>query len=420
MSRRRRDTTALAVGSAVSGLLAYAVFALTTRALGPERAAPVSVLWSYWSFAGAALTFPLQHWIASTVVSQGEGAVRAAMARLWAAVVASVALGALAWAVREPLFHRDDLWFPALVALVTFGSALVGVARGGLTARGRFREVGLSFAGENAIRCAAVVGLIVAGVRSPVAYGLALVAGHLIAFAWPSALHFARGPATTSSSPLAFLGAAGASQLLAQTVLTGGPVLLALAGGTPAEVTALFAALALFRAPYVLALGLVSQLTGLVTRLVKAGEVDRLRRINLLVAGGTVSACVIAGLVAFVVGPELLALVFGSRLEYSSIEAALVGVGCVLAVGNLVCTVILLARNRPSVIVRSWVVSVLLAAAAFAALGLAGPASPTDRTVAAFLVAEGVAFALLLREQWLGPSGSRRVGMGHTQVPCEG
>ncbi len=50
-------------------------------------------------------------------------------------------------------------------------------------------------------------------------------------------------------------------QLLGQVVLTGGPVLLAAAGGAPAEVTALFAGLALFRAPYTLALGLVSQLT---------------------------------------------------------------------------------------------------------------------------------------------------------------
>ena len=58
--RPLRDTSALAVGSVVSGLLAYVFFAMVTRALGPEPAAPVSVLWAWWSFAGAALTFPLQ------------------------------------------------------------------------------------------------------------------------------------------------------------------------------------------------------------------------------------------------------------------------------------------------------------------------------------------------------------------------
>jgi O-antigen/teichoic acid export membrane protein len=56
-----RDSGVLAVGSAISGLLAYAFFALATRSLGAERAAPVSVLWSFWAVAAAVLTFAVQH-----------------------------------------------------------------------------------------------------------------------------------------------------------------------------------------------------------------------------------------------------------------------------------------------------------------------------------------------------------------------
>ena len=41
-----------------------------------------------------------------------------------------------------------------------------------------------------------------------------------------------------------------------------------MAGGAPAEVTAIFAGLALFRAPYTLAVGLVAALTGRLTALV--------------------------------------------------------------------------------------------------------------------------------------------------------
>jgi O-antigen/teichoic acid export membrane protein len=75
-----RDTSTLAFGSVVGGLLAYVFFALVTRTLGPTPAAPVSVLWAWWSFAGAALTFPLQHWITRSVtVNEGERAVRAAL-----------------------------------------------------------------------------------------------------------------------------------------------------------------------------------------------------------------------------------------------------------------------------------------------------------------------------------------------------
>ncbi|MBA2463514.1 MAG: hypothetical protein H0V42_00860, partial [Nocardioidaceae bacterium] len=75
--RRSRPgaTSALAAGSIVSGLLAYLFFALVTRGLGAEPAAPVSVLWSYWGFAAAGVTFPVQHWIARSVAAGGEGAV---------------------------------------------------------------------------------------------------------------------------------------------------------------------------------------------------------------------------------------------------------------------------------------------------------------------------------------------------------
>ena len=41
MTSQRRATVALGLGSAVSGLLAYVLFALITRGLGSVEAAPV-------------------------------------------------------------------------------------------------------------------------------------------------------------------------------------------------------------------------------------------------------------------------------------------------------------------------------------------------------------------------------------------
>ncbi len=69
MSTRGRNSAALALGSAASGLLAYVVFVLITRGLGADAAAPVSVLWTHWAVAGAGFTFPLQHWITRSVVA---------------------------------------------------------------------------------------------------------------------------------------------------------------------------------------------------------------------------------------------------------------------------------------------------------------------------------------------------------------
>ena len=94
MTTRMRDTSALGVGAALSGVLAYVFFALVTQVLGPVRAAPVSVLWAYWSFAGAALTFPLQHWVSRSVPAHdGERSVREALPGV---ALVSVGLAALA------------------------------------------------------------------------------------------------------------------------------------------------------------------------------------------------------------------------------------------------------------------------------------------------------------------------------------
>src|SRR5687767_7459530 len=109
MRRANRASAALAIGSTASGLLAYALFALVTRGLGADAAAPVSVLWTLWAFAGAAFTFPLQHWITRSVASGHEGDVRRASGRVSLLVAAAaLTLGLTSWMFRDQLFHRDD------------------------------------------------------------------------------------------------------------------------------------------------------------------------------------------------------------------------------------------------------------------------------------------------------------------------
>ena len=111
-----------------------------------------------------------------------------------------------------------------MVALVTLGSALIGVARGGLGARERYAAVGASLVAENVVRLVGRGGADAAPTcESPVAFGACLVAGQLCAFLWPSALRFGSdGAALPSSRAFAFLAGAGLSQLVAQVVLTVG------------------------------------------------------------------------------------------------------------------------------------------------------------------------------------------------------
>jgi O-antigen/teichoic acid export membrane protein len=401
-----RDTSALAIGSAASGLLAYVFFALVTRALGSAAAAPVSVLWAYWSFAGAALTFPLQHWIARSVVAHGgERSVRTALPGVlrWSVLAGVVTFGA-SWLGRDLLFGSGDLWFPLLVAAVTLASAAMGIVRGVLTARRRFRAVGLGLVSENLLRSAAALALMLAGVHEPVAYGLCLLLGYAAVAAWPSAFRLSRGGTDgDGDSPWVFLAGAGGGQVIGQVVLTGGPVVLALAGGSPAEVTALFAGLALFRAPYTLALGLVSQLTGWFSRLVVRRDTAALRRLRRQVLVLTLVGSAGAALVGALLGPVLLPLVFGEDVTLAAGRTLVLAVGSTVAMANLVVTLMLLALGRTGVLIRAWLLAWLPGVAWFLVAGV----PVLDRTCVAFLVVEVAAFGLLVREESRGTAALR-------------
>ncbi len=390
----------LAAGSTASGFLAYVFFALSTRTLGADAAAPVSVLWTYWSFSAAALTFPLQHWIAQSVAAHGgEGSVRAAIRRVTAWVLfAAVAVGLLSWLTRDQLFHRDDVWFPLLVVVVTIGSGFVGVVRGSLSARLNFTSVALALVLENALRCVAAVVLILIGVHSSLAFGVCLAFGALAGFLWPSALRFSRQQArVTTESALRFISGAAGGQLIGQAVLTGGPVALALSGGSPAQVTVLFAGLALFRAPYTIAIGLVSALTGRLTRLIVQGQTRALRLFRLGTWGVTTMALVGAAAIGEGLGPWLLRLIFGDDVRLDRFPSLLIALGSTFALANLVVTVSAMAYSRSGVIARSWVVGVIAGAAVFV---LAGNEDKLIQTCWAFLAAEAVAFLVLAAEDY--------------------
>lgn len=387
----RRAPLLLASGSVVSGVLAYVLFALVTRGLGATAAAPVSVLWTVWALTGAAFTFPLQHWITRCIAAGREGDVRSSAGRVAGVVaVAALVTGVLAWVFRDRLFHRDDAWFPVLVVLVVLGSAAVGVVRGSLAGRGRMGAVAASLVIENAVRCLLVAVLLLSQVHEPVAYGVCLVAGSAIAL-WPGAWRFG-GASVGGAGSLSFLGGAATAQLLAQGVLTGGAVVLALLGGSPAEVTAMFATLALFRAPYMVVLGTLPQVTHHVTGLVVAGDVRALRSLatRLAVVGAVVVA--VGATVGGTVGPTLVRAVFGDTVDIGHGDAGVIATGCALALVNVVLMVGALALDRPGRVAGAWGLAVLAGAAMLL------PTTwllPVERVAFAFVAAEAAATVLL-------------------------
>jgi O-antigen/teichoic acid export membrane protein len=314
------------------------------------------------------------------------------------------------------LFRDATLAYPAMVAGVTAGAALSGLVRGGLAGRGRFAATGASVAAENLLRVALGVAVVIAG-GGAVAFGLVLVAGSLSGFFWPSSLRFRRGASAIESlaSPLALASGLAVGSLIAQVVLTGGPIALAALGGTPRQVTSLFAALALWRAPYLVALGVTPRLTPALTRMTMAGDEQRLKSARKWILLAVLGAAVVAFLAGATVVEPLLRTVFGPDIALDWKTPALVGVGTATAVGNLVLLLLMLAVGTSRPVNRAW----MIAAAGVAVIFVAAPLRPLDGVVAAFVAAQLIAFVLLLASPVHGrPRGpAQEAGDATSQMP---
>lgn len=381
-----RDSSLLAFGSLLSGLAAYAFIAIGTRTVGSESFASVSVLWTLWAMSAAVFTFPVQHWVIRTIeADSGEGRVRSALPSLMtASLVVSLVLGVVSWMMRGPLFGDEGVAFPVLAAIVPLGTVFMGLNRGVLSARLRFRSTASAIAGENLIRAAAAL-----VVTTATGLGLALIAGFAVGLFWPSSLRLeTSGRRLIEPSPLAFLGGVASGSLIGQIVLTSGPLILALIGGSPTQITGLFSALALFRAPYIIAIGVTPRMTGWLTRIVLDSGQPAIRRITYRTLLICLVVAAIAAALGATFGPEALTLVFGQEVVLASTTTAIVAVGSAIAVCTLFLTLLMLAAARTGLISTAWsgaaVVGVLLV--------LTGVGSPVDTVALGFLAAE--AFAL--------------------------
>jgi hypothetical protein len=196
-----------------------------------------------------------------------------------------------------------------------------------------------------------------------------------------------RAPAISRPST-GLVGAAGLSVVLAQVVLNGGPPLLSSLGGAGAQVTALFAAVALFRAPYLVALGLTVRATAPLTRLAAEGGRARLSVRVLVTAGGALALAGAACGLTWPLGPPLVRALFGPGTDLPGSATGGVAAGCVLALGSPALTGVLIAASARLTLIASWTTALL---AGGLVLALGDGLGPVDRVVAAFAISELVA-----------------------------
>ena len=386
-----RHALALAIGTVVAGIAAYAYVALGTREYGAGSFAPIAVIWSVWPAAAAGFGFPLEQWIARELAAgpSGQARVHAMLRSALPAIVAiCVAAGLVCWAAGNRVLGESGPLYPSLLVAVSLGAASMGILRGGLAGQGRYHASAVATASENAVRLLGALVVVGAG-WGVKAYAAVLVLGPLVGLLWPGAFRYPRSGAQTGNGAPALGDLAGAA-LLAQIVLAAAPVILAVMVGATAAVTAVFVSLALLRAPYLIAVGISVRALPRLIRSLGSGA-TALGGLLWRIALGSAVGATLAAVSAPVALPGLVELVFGDEAVPPDGTLSGLAAGVVGAHGALAAMVVLVAAGRSRVALRAWVAGCLANGVLLVVL----PMVPEVRVAAAFAGAELVAVAAM-------------------------
>jgi O-antigen/teichoic acid export membrane protein len=409
----RRDAALMSIGTLASGVLAYAFNVLAARSLGPESYGAIGALWAGMFLLAVLLFRPVEQTVSRAVahrLARGEDArpaVRSA-AKLTAILAALAVAGCLAaWnPLTDGLFGGEPVLTIALIAGVA-GYAASYFARGLAGGVRWFGGYGLVLLADGAIRVLVAVPLLF--VASPTIAAIAIAAAAIGGALAPllsrqrttmRRLEGAQGEDDRMTEAVRFALPAGVIAACEQILVSGGPLLVLIAGGEGAAAAAgvLFAATLLVRAPVFLFQGVAASLLPNLTTFRANGDEARLHRATALTALVLAGLAAVMSAAALAVGPAAMRVLYGDGFVASRVDLALLalGVGGFLAA----CTFCqaLLARGQGGAAALRW----SAAALTFVTLELALPGTPFHRVAVAFSAASALVGALLMVSVWRG------------------
>jgi O-antigen/teichoic acid export membrane protein len=386
---RAPGTGRMIAGSLVGAVGAYLFHVLGTRRLGETDFAPIGVLWTVFFIVATVVLVPLEQFF-TREASRG----RAVLKVDWipALVVtgsAAVATGVFVFATLDRLFNGDARFILQAVLMVAlFG--LMQVGKGVLAGHRRFAEYGLVLAGEGVLRLL-VAFLALSIVATATSLAWAMVAAPLAALVirpW----RFDRAQEDVErTSATRFLGGYGVGSAASQLLLAGAPLGVTVLGGDAALFSVVFVTFTLFRAPLTLIYNLQGRVLPLLVRMTNEGDRKGIALLTrrALAAGLVLSA--LAGLVGWVLGPKVVALLFGEGFTPGRVVAACVAAGVLAASTTQVTGQVLVAAGKTRLLATAWLAGLASAVAALAIIG----GGPDIAVAGAFLVGEIVAGAVV-------------------------
>ncbi len=317
-------TIPIGLGLLISGVCLYGVITIATRGLGKELYAPFAVFWPVLFVCGPGFFLPLEQEVTRALAARRVGGVgggplvgRAALAG-GVVVVLLVATALLfSGVIVNRLFDGSTLLLASLMAgFVAYYAE--HLARGMLSGNGRFRAYGILMASEGLFRVGICIALALSGIQNPGAYAAAMVIGSLIAVL--IALRgqhnlVTPGPEAPWSEMSTALGFLLATSVLNQLLLNIGPIAVKILATREqqAQTGPFLNGLIISRVPLFLFQAVQAALLPKLAGLVSAGRYTHLRRsiMRLLVLVAILAVLATGG--AFVMGPWVITLLFGSE-----------------------------------------------------------------------------------------------------------
>ncbi len=381
----RAPGTAVLLGGTVVGAVAAFLFqAFGNRTLGEAAFAPIAQLWTVFFILVTVALIPLEQYV-TRETSRGRRVLREDIRVIAVTALGTAAVGGLiALSFLDDLFGGDPL-FIAFLVLLPIGYATLTVGKGVLAGNRRFGHMGWLLFWEGVVRLAAafVFISIATSVRS---LAWAMVAAPFAALGtrfW----RFDRQTAVVATTgATGFLGAYMAGSGASQVLLAGAPLAIALLGGAPELASTVFLTFTLFRGPLTLIYSLQGRILPFLVKIAEEG--GGFGSITKRIVGGGLGLAVLGGGVGWLIGPEVVELLFDARPD--RLVAALAATGVVCASTTQVTGQVLVALGGTGRLAASWISGLLAALVVLPLVGLV-----PDRSVAvAFISGEVVALAV--------------------------
>lgn len=337
--RSRGDKFELLLGTLVSGLSALGFITLASHSLGLDRFMPILQIWTIWALSAGVLSFSIQqHLIRSAGFYRNVAhALRSPeTCRITVFMMLGIAVVTMVW--RVEIFGENSLVWPLIAVVIPLGCGATSAARGLWSERRNFRLVALLLALENVLRVVAAA-IIYPLDPSPVAFAGCIVLGFGVSFYAPRS----EASSPIGSQPIGRPHSTAVAGFLAYATLVMAPTVMATKSAGTVETSSTFLLLAILRAPYQFALGLVPKLAAnrqsmnMATKSAESGDPTRgfgKRRLlvpTFLLASGIIGSALVL--------PKVLPVFFGNPVEVSFTQSLLATVATAIAVVNVLLTV---------------------------------------------------------------------------------